>query len=210
MRRAVTMWAWLGVLATVPAAREAHAQGSQPSLKIGFISSRQILQQTPGYAAAESTFSKEVQGPCTSLLNVDSAAAYPGVCCRICRELMNPILSEGCDPCACASRAAGTVARTPSHAHIVTARLITRLPESIAVDPALPPPPGRDQKKLPSLKCSFQPGFGRPRPSVRSKPYAQSMPIGPSGEMMLMPMPAPRNSRVGLNWPARAHTFPAS
>src|SRR5437867_8943285 len=62
MRRAVTMWAWLGVLATVPAAREAHAQGSQPSLKIGFISSRQILQQTPGYAAAESTFNKEVQG----------------------------------------------------------------------------------------------------------------------------------------------------
>src|SRR3989442_1634306 len=62
MRRAVTVWAWLGVLAAVPAAREAHAQGSQPSLKIGFISSRQILQQTPGYAAAESTFNKEVQG----------------------------------------------------------------------------------------------------------------------------------------------------
>src|SRR5439155_552619 len=35
---------------------------AQPAFKIGFISSRQILQQTPGYAAAESTFQKEVQG----------------------------------------------------------------------------------------------------------------------------------------------------
>jgi outer membrane protein len=63
MRRAVTVWAGLGVLALlttagVPAARAQAA----PSLKIGFISSRQILQQTPGYAAAESTFSKELQG----------------------------------------------------------------------------------------------------------------------------------------------------
>src|SRR2546423_15329702 len=40
----------------------AQVRSSQPSLKIGFISSRQILQQTPGYAAAEPTFNKEVQG----------------------------------------------------------------------------------------------------------------------------------------------------
>jgi outer membrane protein len=60
MRRAVTVWAWLGFLAVAPAA--AQAQGKQPMLKIGFISSRAILQQTPGYAAAESTFTKEVQG----------------------------------------------------------------------------------------------------------------------------------------------------
>src|SRR5438034_3014639 len=73
-------------------------------------------------------------------------------------------------------------------------------------------PRRRDRKstRLNSLKCSLKPGAGRPSASVRSKPYAQSMPIGPSGEMMLRPMPAPRNSRVGLNSPARAHTLPAS
>src|SRR2546430_14754241 len=62
MRRAVTLWAWVGLLAGVAAPGGAQVRSSQPSLKIGFISSRQILQQTPGYAAAESTFNKEVQG----------------------------------------------------------------------------------------------------------------------------------------------------
>ncbi len=62
MRRAVTVWTWLGLLAAGAAPGRAQARPSQPSLKIGFISSRQILQQTPGYAAAESTFNKEVQG----------------------------------------------------------------------------------------------------------------------------------------------------
>src|SRR2546422_11645161 len=66
------------------------------------------------------------------------------------------------------------------------------------------------QKKLPSLKCSFQPGAGRPSASVRSKPYAQSMPIGPSGEMMLSPTPAPRNRRGGMNLAARAPALPAA
>jgi outer membrane protein len=63
MRRAVTVWAGLGVLAvlTTAGAPAARAQAAAPSLKIGFISSRQILQQTPGYAAAESTFTKELQ-----------------------------------------------------------------------------------------------------------------------------------------------------
>ena len=60
MRRAVTVWAWLGLLALAPTAT--RAQGTQPMLKIGFISSRTILQQTPGYATAESTFTREVQG----------------------------------------------------------------------------------------------------------------------------------------------------
>jgi hypothetical protein len=45
------------------------------------------------------------------------------------RELMNPILSMGWVPCA--RVAAGANARRPSHAHTVTARLITRLPKSI-------------------------------------------------------------------------------
>src|SRR6266508_902243 len=56
MRRALTVWAWLGLISLAPAA----AQAGQPSLKIGFVSSRQILQLTPGYAAAESTFNREV------------------------------------------------------------------------------------------------------------------------------------------------------
>src|SRR5207244_9277866 len=62
MRRAVTLWAWVGLFAAAAVPGGAPARSSQPSLKIGFISSRQILQQTPGYAAAESTFNKEVQG----------------------------------------------------------------------------------------------------------------------------------------------------
>src|SRR5207249_9941828 len=61
MRRVVTIWAWIGFLAVTPAATQARAQ-AQPGLKIAFISSQQILEQTPGYAAAESTFKKEYQG----------------------------------------------------------------------------------------------------------------------------------------------------
>ena len=57
MKRAVQVWMWLGLLAVTPVA----AQGGS-ALKIGFINSRQILQQTPGYAAAESTFEREVKG----------------------------------------------------------------------------------------------------------------------------------------------------
>jgi len=55
------VWAWIGLLAASPAATQARAQ-AQPGLKIAFISSQQILEQTPGYAAAESTFKKEYQG----------------------------------------------------------------------------------------------------------------------------------------------------
>jgi outer membrane protein len=56
----------LAALATAPTA--ALAQGSAPApapagpLKIAFINSREILQRTPGYAAAESTYLKEVDG----------------------------------------------------------------------------------------------------------------------------------------------------
>ena len=56
MTRVVRVCVLLGLTGAVPAA----AQG--PGLKIGFINSRQILSQTPGYAAAESTFDKEVKG----------------------------------------------------------------------------------------------------------------------------------------------------
>ena len=57
MKRAVHVWMWLGLFGVAPAAAQ-----STPSLKIGFINSRQILQQTPGYAPAESTFDREVKG----------------------------------------------------------------------------------------------------------------------------------------------------
>jgi outer membrane protein len=38
------------------------APGATGASKIGFVSSQQILQRTPGFAAAESTFNREVQG----------------------------------------------------------------------------------------------------------------------------------------------------
>lgn len=60
-------------LAALAAAPAAHAQGGtgapppatqQPSvgLRVAFINSREILQRTPGYARAESTYMKEVDG----------------------------------------------------------------------------------------------------------------------------------------------------
>jgi outer membrane protein len=48
----------LAVLAAAPCS--AFAQG--PGLKIAFINSREVLQRTPGYARAESTYLKEVDG----------------------------------------------------------------------------------------------------------------------------------------------------
>jgi outer membrane protein len=57
MKRAAHVWMWLGLLGVAPTAAQ-----SAPSVKIGIINSRQILQQTPGYAAAESTFDREVKG----------------------------------------------------------------------------------------------------------------------------------------------------
>src|SRR5256712_13022450 len=61
MNRAVTVvWATLALVTGTGAAAQAPSPGAQ--VRIGFVKSRQILQRTPGYAAAESTFSKEVQG----------------------------------------------------------------------------------------------------------------------------------------------------
>src|SRR5207247_1396276 len=58
MRRAVVVC--LALLGAAPLA----AQTSAPPgpLKIAFINSREILAKTPGYAAAESTFNREVAG----------------------------------------------------------------------------------------------------------------------------------------------------
>ena len=55
MKRAVYVCMWLGLVGVAPA-------GAQGGAKIAFINSRQILQKTPGYAAAESTFEREVKG----------------------------------------------------------------------------------------------------------------------------------------------------
>ena len=71
MARAATVLAMIGLAVALPAVSRAQAQAQaqaggggagQPALKIAFISSQQILEQTPGYAAAESTFKKEYQG----------------------------------------------------------------------------------------------------------------------------------------------------
>ena len=59
MKCAVTAWTWVGLLVAAPVALDAQAQGS---LKIAFVHSQTILEQTPGYQAAESTLSKEGQG----------------------------------------------------------------------------------------------------------------------------------------------------
>jgi len=62
MQRAVTVLVWLGLAGGAQAAAQGSPSSSAASGKIAFIRSREILQQTPGYAAAESTFNKEVQG----------------------------------------------------------------------------------------------------------------------------------------------------
>lgn len=55
MKRVVHVCMWLGLVGVAPAVAQSGA-------KIAFINSRQILQKTPGYAAAESTFDREVKG----------------------------------------------------------------------------------------------------------------------------------------------------
>ena len=56
MKRAVYVCMWLGLVGAAPAAAQTTA------LKIGYISSRAILEQTPGAAAAESSFERELKG----------------------------------------------------------------------------------------------------------------------------------------------------
>jgi Skp family chaperone for outer membrane proteins len=54
----------VAVLATAPSLTLGQGGGAQASapIKIAFINSREILQRTPGYAVAESTYLKEVDG----------------------------------------------------------------------------------------------------------------------------------------------------
>jgi Skp family chaperone for outer membrane proteins len=63
MRRVVFVYLVLEVAALGIAAAQASPAPSQtPAGRIAFINSRMILDSTPGYAAAESTFYKEYQG----------------------------------------------------------------------------------------------------------------------------------------------------
>ena len=48
MRSVVTVWTWVGLVAAAPAVLGAQAQGT---LKIAFVHSQTILEQTPGCAA---------------------------------------------------------------------------------------------------------------------------------------------------------------
>src|SRR5258705_8234567 len=53
----------LAALAAAPTVASAQAAPAPAGpVKIAFINSREILQRTPGYAAAESTYLKEVDG----------------------------------------------------------------------------------------------------------------------------------------------------
>jgi outer membrane protein len=64
-RLALVSLAVVAVLATAPSPTFAQGGGGAQSaapLKIAFINSREILQRTPGYQAAESTYMKEVEG----------------------------------------------------------------------------------------------------------------------------------------------------
>ena len=58
--RLVTLAA-LAVVSLAGGVQTAAAQQTGPA-RIAFINSREILRQTPGYTAAESTFSKELEG----------------------------------------------------------------------------------------------------------------------------------------------------
>ena len=61
MKRAFPLWLALAA-ATPLAAQQATPASPAPSFKIAFVNSREILLRTPGYATAESTFTREVQG----------------------------------------------------------------------------------------------------------------------------------------------------
>ncbi len=71
----------LAVLAalSVGAARPAAAQTTPAATKIAFVNSQKILRETPGYAQAETTFTKELAGFRTEVqqlqAKLDSAAA---------------------------------------------------------------------------------------------------------------------------------------
>jgi outer membrane protein len=58
MKRAVVVW--LAAAGTILALAAAQTPAAAP--KIAVVNAREVLQRTPGYAAAESTYLKEMQG----------------------------------------------------------------------------------------------------------------------------------------------------
>ncbi|MBI2536241.1 MAG: OmpH family outer membrane protein, partial [Gemmatimonadetes bacterium] len=73
-------WA-LPALAVLVVAGLAAAPQQQTSVRLAFVNSQAILQQTPGYAAAESTYSKELEGFQSEMLRLrqrldSTVAAY--------------------------------------------------------------------------------------------------------------------------------------
>src|SRR2546423_3334764 len=67
----------VAALVTAPAVALGQGPSAAPSgppgpLKIAYINSREILQRTPGYAVAESTYLKEVEGYRTEVQKLQS------------------------------------------------------------------------------------------------------------------------------------------
>lgn len=62
MRAALVLLALAGGTAAAAAQAPTQSTSPQPSFKIGFVNAREILQRTPGYAAAESTWTRELKG----------------------------------------------------------------------------------------------------------------------------------------------------
>lgn len=56
------VWMLAGLSLAAPLAAQTPATAANPGFKVAFINSRKILEATPGYAAAESTFNRELTG----------------------------------------------------------------------------------------------------------------------------------------------------
>lgn len=52
----------VGAVAAVPATRGVDSNPQQAAARLAYVNSQLVLQQTPGYAQAESTYARELQG----------------------------------------------------------------------------------------------------------------------------------------------------
>src|SRR5436853_6552401 len=109
-----------------------------------------------------------------SLLSVDSAAAYPGVCSRIVCEWTKAILSV---PCACAPSTAGAAATSPTHVHTVTTLLIAVSPRERPVSVA-PSARGVRSEEVAQLEVQLEP---RRRAAEGIRAVEAVRPIDPDG-----------------------------
>src|SRR5439155_13029863 len=111
-----------------------------------------------------------------SLLSVDSAAAYPGVCSRIVCEWTKAILSV---PCACAPSATGAATTSPTHVHTVTTHLIAVSPRERPVSVA-PPSSARGvrSEEVAQLEVQLEP---RRRAAEGIRAVEAVRPVDPDG-----------------------------